>query len=62
MCVYKVEKETAELEKLKEPKSYKDYEGKAINQGITTITTCHTMPPQHDCLIFSELHKYKEPS
>lgn len=59
ICVYNVEKETGTLEKLKESKSLKDYEGKPMSQGITCLDTCYTRPPRHDCEIFSDLHGYR---
>ena len=62
ICVYKCDQQTGTLEKLKESKSIKDYEGKSMNQAITCISTCYTKPPQYDCEIFSDLHKYKEPT
>ena len=62
ICVYHVEKETGTLEQLKESKSLKDYEGKPMTQGVTCLGTCHTRPPQYDCEIFSDLHKYQEPA
>lgn len=61
ICVYNVEGVTGKLEKMQESKSLKDYEGKSLNQQITTISCCYTEPPQGDCEIFSDLHRYKEP-
>ena len=46
---------------MQESKSLKDYEGKSLNQQITTISCCYTEPPQGDCEIFSDLHRYQEP-
>ena len=58
ICVYETGKETGTLEKLQEPKSLKDYEGKSLNQGITCLTTAYTEPPKFDCEIVSDLYEY----
>lgn len=53
---------TGKLEKMQESKSLKDYEGKSLSQQITAISCCYTEPPKYDCEIFSDLHRYKEPT
>lgn len=62
LCIYKIDKETGILEKIQDPKVFKDYEHKPLAQTISFIGTCRTEPPKYDCEILSDLHKYKEPA
>lgn len=40
LCIYKVDKETGILEKMQDPKAFKDYEHKPLVQGISFMGTC----------------------
>ena len=62
ICIYNVQDETGILEKLSDPKSLKDYEGKQLSQQITSMQCCYTEPPKIDCEIFSDLFMYNEPA
>lgn len=60
ICVYKCDKDTATLEKLKYAKEIKDYEGKSLTQSITSMSLVCTEPAKYDFEILSDLHTYKE--
>ncbi len=53
LCIYRVDKDTAILEKLQTPNMLKDSEGKAMtSQSITSMSFVTTKPPKFDCEIF----------
>ena len=58
LCIYRVDRDTAILEKLQYPAMLKDSEGKSlVSQDITSMTFVSTKPPKFDCEIFTDLQK-----
>ncbi len=62
LCIYKIDRDTAILEKLQYTNQLRDSEGKGVNQTITCMTFASTTPPRFDCEIFSELKEDKNAS
>lgn len=61
LCIYRVDRDTAILEKLQYPSMIKDGEGKALNsQQITSMCFVSARPPKYDCEIFTEAHNGKK--
>lgn len=58
LCIYRVDRDTAILEKLQYPQMLKDSEGKALtSQQITSMSFASTKPPKFDCEIFTDSNK-----
>ncbi|CDW78455.1 wd repeat-containing protein 87 [Stylonychia lemnae] len=56
LCIYKIDRDTAILEKLQYPNQLKDSEGKSVTQQITSMTFASSVPPKYDCEIFNEVN------
>jgi hypothetical protein len=60
LCIYRVDRDTAILEKLQYPSMLKDSEGKSLSmQQITSMTFVSTRPAKYDCEIFTEAQVHK---
>ena len=57
LCVYRIDKDTAILEKLQYPNQLKDSEGKCVSQQITAMAMASSTPPKYDCEIFNEARR-----
>lgn len=54
LCIYKIDKDTAILEKLQYPNQLRDSEGKSVGQQLTSMMFASSIPPKYDCEIFNE--------
>lgn len=55
ICVYRINQaETAILEKMLQSNMIKDSSTKALNQSVTSICFCSTIPPMFDVDIYNE--------
>lgn len=52
ICVYKIDRDTAILEKMQYPNQLRDSEGKSMTQTITSMGFMTIKPPKYDCEIF----------
>jgi hypothetical protein len=61
LCIYRVDRDTAILEKLQYPSMLKDSDNKSLSsQQITSMCFVSTKPPKYDCEIFTEAHNAKK--
>ena len=61
LCIYRVDRDTAILEKLQYPSMIKDSEGKQLtSQQITAMSFVSTRPPKYDCEIFVDTQKKRK--
>ena len=60
ICIYRIDIDTAILEKLQYPTQLKDSENKSITQSIGLLKFVSSTPPRFDCEIFNERQHRKE--